>query len=108
MKKTLTLLATCALTITLYGCASEPVGMMKKSMDTGAATAAISAAKAARSKAASVGGEWRDTGKMIKKAEKLAKEGKGDEAVKLAKAAELQGNAGYEQAMGQKAAAPRF
>lgn len=69
---------------------------------------AIDAAKAAQKKAASVDGEWRDTGKMIKQAEELASEGKADEAIELAKKAQLQGEAGYEQAMGQKDAAPRF
>jgi hypothetical protein len=40
------------------------------------AVAEITAAKDAQKQASSVGGEWRDTGKMIKKAEKLLKEGK--------------------------------
>lgn len=63
---------------------------------------AISAAEDARKKAASVGGEWRDTGKFIKKAQKLAEEGKLDEALKLAAKAENQGKLGYDQALGQK------
>ena len=63
--------------------------------------AAIAAAKEAQKQANSVGGEWRDTGKMIKKAEKLLKEGKTKEAAKLAQEAEAQGMLGYMQATSQ-------
>ncbi len=52
---------------------------------------AIAAAEAARKAAAEVGYEWRDTAKMIKDAKKLASEGKTDEAAKLAKKAQMQG-----------------
>ncbi len=62
---------------------------------------AIAAAKEAQMQARSVGGEWRDTGKMIKKAEKLLKEGKAKEAAKLAQEAEAQGMLGYMQATSQ-------
>jgi hypothetical protein len=62
---------------------------------------AIAAAKDARKQAISVGGEWRDTGKMIKKAEKLLKEGKAEEAKKVAEAAEAQGMLGFMQATSQ-------
>ncbi|MEJ2395361.1 MAG: SoxXA-binding protein [Candidatus Thiodiazotropha sp.] len=62
----------------------------------------IDAAKAAKKEAASVNGEWRDTGKMIKKAEALLKEGKYVEAAKLANEAAKQGHLGYEQAVSQK------
>jgi hypothetical protein len=65
------------------------------------AVAAIAAAKDAQKQAASVDGEWRDTGKMIKKAEKLLKEGKTEEAAKLAGKAEAQGMLGYMQATSQ-------
>ena len=65
------------------------------------AVAAIAAAKDAQKQANSVGGEWRDTGKMIKKAEKLLKEGKTEEAAKLAQQAEAQGMLGYMQATSQ-------
>ncbi|MGV6859338.1 MAG: SoxXA-binding protein [bacterium] len=66
------------------------------------AAEAISAAAAAQKKAASVGGEWRDIGKMIKKAKALAKEGKTDKAIKLAEKAKMQGELGYEQIVSQK------
>jgi len=56
------------------------------------AHSAISAAEAANNAAKAVGYEWRDTGKMIKKAKALAKQGKINEAIKLAKKAEEQGH----------------
>ena len=62
---------------------------------------AIAAAKDAQKQAASVGGEWRDTGKMIKKAEELLKAGKTEEAAKMAEAAEAQAMLGYIQATSQ-------
>ena len=65
------------------------------------AVAAIASAKDAQKQAASVGGEWRDTGKLIKKAEKLLKDGKAEEAAKLAAKAEAQGMLGYMQATSQ-------
>lgn len=70
--------------------------------------AAMSAAKSAQEKAASVHGEWRDTGKLIKQAELAAEKGDFDSAEKLAKKAEFQANMGYEQAIEQKDASPRF
>jgi len=45
---------------------------------------AIAAAKAAQKEAKSLGFEWRDMGKTIKKAEAAAKEGKEKKAIKLA------------------------
>jgi len=68
----------------------------------GSADDAIAAAKDAQKQANSVGGEWRDTGKMIKKAEKLLKEGKAMEAEELARKAEAQAMIGYIQATSQK------
>ena len=62
----------------------------------------IDAAEAARKEASSVGGEWRDTGKMIKKAKELLKKGDFVAAAKLANDAAKQGHLGYEQAVSQK------
>ena len=67
------------------------------------AEAAIAAAKEAQMQANSVGGEWRDTAKMIKRAEKLLKEGKHQEAAAMAQKAEAQGMLGYMQATSQTA-----
>ena len=83
-----------AASIAVFSTASVNAGDMS-------AEAAIAAAKKAQQQANSVGGEWRDTGKMIKKAEKLLKEGKAEEAAKLAKEAEAQGMLGYIQATSQ-------
>ena len=69
---------------------------------------AMSAAKAAQKQAASVGGEWRDTGKILKQAEQSAKTGDYEKAIKLCNKAKFQGEVGYEQAMSQKSAGPRF
>lgn len=51
---------------------------------------AIGNAESARQAAAQLGYEWRDTGKMIKKAKELAKAGKSEQAEALAKKAEKQ------------------
>ena len=75
-----------------------------KKMDPKAAKAAeaIKMADAARKKAGSVKGEWRDTGKMIKAAKKAAEAGDYDKAIKTANKAKMQGERGYEQAVAQK------
>ncbi|MFO7603028.1 MAG: hypothetical protein R6X06_04345 [Gammaproteobacteria bacterium] len=70
------------------------------------ASAAIAAATAANSQAAKVNYEWRDTGKMIKEAEKASKEGKFDDAVKLAKKAERQAKNALAQYEEQKNVKP--
>ena len=62
----------------------------------------IDAAEAARKEAASVGGEWRDTGAMITQAEELLKKGDLVAAAKLANEAAKQGHLGYQQAVSQK------
>jgi hypothetical protein len=64
--------------------------------------AAIEKADAARKKAASVGGEWRDTGKIIKQAQTAAKEGDYTTALKLANDAYRQGELGYQQATAEQ------
>ena len=71
------------------GCASAQKG---KGVDMAAQAAqAIAAAKAARNKAAAVGYEWRDTGKLIKKAQKALKKKDYKKAIKLANKARRQG-----------------
>ena len=83
----------------LVGMAS--VSFNASAADKNAAEDALALAVAAYQQANSIGGAWRDTRKMIKKAEKLMEAGKFDEAVKQAKAAEMQGRLGYEQAHSQ-------
>ena len=62
---------------------------------------AIAVAKDAYRQADSVGGAWRDTRKMIKKAERLLGEGRLEKALELARDAEAQGMLGYLQATSQ-------
>ena len=69
---------------------------------------AIKAAKAAQKEVAAAGFEWTKTGKMIKKAEALAKDGKKKKAIKVANVAEMHSKAGLKQAALAKSAGPRF
>ncbi len=62
----------------------------------------IEEADAKRKKAASVNGEWRDTGKMLKGAKKALDAGDLKEAAKLAKKAGMQGELGHDQAVAQQ------
>ncbi len=69
---------------------------------------AIKAAKAAQKEASSLGFEWRDMGKTIKKAEAAAKEGKDKKAIKLANKISGQIAAIRVQAELAKTAGPTF
>ena len=80
-------------------------GMMSgivSAADTAQSQNDIAAAEHAQKKAASVDGEWRDTGKLIKQAKAAQAEGNYAQAVKLANKAERQGELGYEQAHSQE------
>ncbi|GMR07981.1 MAG: hypothetical protein BMS9Abin26_0986 [Gammaproteobacteria bacterium] len=84
----------------ISGCASTPkdgAGTMEDQ-----AKAAIAAASAAISKAASVGGEWRNSKKILGKAKKALKKGDFKKAIKIANKAKRQGELGYAQAMAEK------
>lgn len=59
---------------------------------------AVSEAKTELDKAKAVNYEWRDSRKMLKKAEKLNKEGKTDKAIKLVNTAKEQGQLAVAQA----------
>lgn len=61
------------------------------------ASAAIAAAEDANKKANKVGYEWRDAGKIIKKAKAAAKDGDFDGAVKMANKAKSLGELAYKQ-----------
>jgi hypothetical protein len=76
------------------GCSTQP----EKPSVSPEAVSAINAAKAANKKAQAVGYEWRDTGKLLKKAEELANKGETEEAVKLANKAESQATLAVKQA----------
>lgn len=69
---------------------------------------AVDEAKAAQSAAKAVSFEWRDIGKMLKKADAAAKEGDFKKAIKLAKKAKKQGELGQIQAKEQANAGPPF
>lgn len=62
----------------------------------------IASADKARKQAASVDGEWRDTGKIIKQAEAALQAGDTLKAMQLAAKAHQQAVLGYQQAMDQK------
>lgn len=66
------------------------------------AGAMIASAEQARQKAASVGGEWRDVGGMIKSAKTLAGAGEFDKAIEAASTAKFQSERGYEQALAER------
>jgi len=64
----------------------------------------LAEAKAAQKQAATVGGEWRDVGNMLKDAAKAAESGDYKAATKLAQTAKSQSELGYEQSLQQKSA----
>ena len=93
MAKTFLLATTCGL-LWLGGAMAEPSAKA-------AAEAAIAAAIEAQQAAAAVGGEWRDTGKLIDKAKQAVAAGDYDTAQMLAQKAETQGKLGEAQARSQ-------
>ncbi|HIJ21825.1 MAG: hypothetical protein HON68_01825 [Gammaproteobacteria bacterium] len=68
----------------------------------------LARAQLERKEAAKVGFEWRDTGKILKKAKTAAAGHHYDKAIKLASKAKMQGIAAQAQAADQMHAAPRF
>ncbi len=78
------------------GCASTPDESTEPSQVT--AAQAISAAKEENAKARKMGAEWRDTGKLIKKAEAAMKAGDEAKAIKLADKARFQAVTAQKQA----------
>ena len=100
MKKIVLLAA--AATLMLGACATAPTATMDD------AKAAIDTAKQEAAKAKKVNYEWRDTGKIIKKAEEAMKKEDYATAVKLANKAKTQGMLAQQQYEEQKNAGPRF
>jgi hypothetical protein len=76
---------------------ADTVAKVKKEVD-----GMIKLAEANQKKAKSVGGEWRDIGKLIKKAKKYQANGQCEKAIKTLQTAIVQGEMGYKQAMAQK------
>ncbi len=83
-------------------------GSLSTSAFADGASDAIKAAKKSQKEAKALGFEWRDMGKMIKKAEALAKDGKKDKAIKIAKKIAAQIEPIKKQAELAKTAGPRF
>lgn len=67
---------------------------------------AVKDAKSAIKQAASMGHEWRDSGKFLKDAAKAADAGDYDKAIKLANKAKREGELGYKQALAEKNSHP--
>ena len=97
MKNIVTLAAIAA--FTLGACASGPVHTKND------AAGAIAAAEHETSRAKKKNYEWRDTGKIIKKAKDAMKKEDYDEAVKLANIAKQQSTMALQQYADQKDAA---
>jgi starvation-inducible outer membrane lipoprotein len=100
MKKIAMLAA--AATLLLGACATAPSVSKEDAM------AAIDMAKQETAAAAKVNYEWRDTGKIIKKAEEAMKKEDYATAVKLANKAKSQGALAQQQYEDHKNAGPRY
>jgi len=93
----------------LGGCASGgSAGGSSSAVNDKDAATAIMAAEHELKRATAKGAAWRDTEKLIKEAQKAAKEGKFDEAVKLANKAKDQSTNALAQAEEQKNAGPKI
>ncbi|MFK5915465.1 MAG: hypothetical protein QM484_13925 [Woeseiaceae bacterium] len=84
MKTIIKIAAACTLALSLAACQSAPTKTLSE------ANMAIKHAMTANGKAKKIYVEWRDTGKVIKKARKAKAKGKFAKAVKLAGKAERQ------------------
>lgn len=102
MKTIIKLAIASALALSLAACTSAPT----KSLDD--ANMAIKSAIKANGKAKKMYVEWRDTGKLLKKARKAKGKGDFDKAVKLAGKAERQAKNAVAQAKAQKNVKPRI
>lgn len=100
MKTIIKLAVACTLALSLAACQSAPT----KSLDD--ANMALKAAIAANSAVKKVNNEWRDTGKILKKARAAKGKGNFDEAVKLAGKAERQAKNAMAQYKEQKNVKP--
>jgi len=97
----ITMLAAAAV-LTLSACAAGPTHNKNDAMG------AINAAEHETSRASKVGHEWRDTGKLIKKAKAAMKKEDYDTAVKLANKAKRQSSSALQQYQEQKNAGPKY
>lgn len=99
-----------AAALALGACASggDAGSSSASSLSEADAKAAVMAAEEQTKLAKSKGAEWRDTGKLIKKANEAIKAGNFDEAVKLANKAKTQSTNAIAQAESQMNAGPRY
>ncbi len=105
MKKSLIIAAAAATLVVLSGCQTqESKSEPAKSAAQASYEMALSKAKKAQAEANGVKNEWRDIGKMLKKAEELAAKGDYAAASKMAAKAEAQGQDALAQAAEQKGA----
>ena len=95
MKTIIKLVVACALALTLAACESTPTRSLND------ANMAMKSAMMANSKAKKMYVEWRDTGKILKKARAAKGKGDFDKAVKLAMKAEAQAKNAVVQAKEQ-------
>jgi len=103
MKKTLIIAAVAASLIALSGCQTQeakPVAKAKSAAQMSFETT-LASANAENKKAKKAGNEWRDTGKIMKKAKKAASKGDYATANKLAKKAKTQAMLAQQQAKEQ-------
>jgi len=103
MKKSLIIAVAAASLIALSGCQTQESKPGKSAAQANYETA-LADAKKAQKAASSLKNEWRDTGKMLKKAEAAAAKGDYETATKLAGKAEAQGHAAVAQAREQAGA----
>jgi hypothetical protein len=102
MKTIIKLAIASALALSLAACQSAPTKTLAD------ANMALKSAMAANGKAKKMYVEWRDTGKILKKARKAKGKGNYDKAVKLAGKAERQAINAVAQAKAQKNIKPRI
>ena len=103
MKKTLFI---ASLALLASACANTQTAQIPATPEN--ATSAIAAAEAASSKAASLGYQWRDTGKLIADAKKAVTAKDSAKAIELAQLALHQSENALKQQAQQKDAASRF
>ena len=102
MKTIIKLAVACALALSLAACGTAQTKTLSD------ANMALKSAMAANGKAKKMYVEWRDTGKLLKKARKAKGKGEYDKAVKLAGKAERQAINAVAQANAQKNVKPRL
>ena len=102
MKTIIKLAVACALALSLAACQSAPTKSLSD------ANMALKAAMTANGKAKKMYVEWRDTGKILKKARKAKAKGDYDKAVKLAGKAKRQAMNAVAQAKAQKNVKPNI